>query len=263
MVPDPLARKLGRKLCLSPDEMQMLADLAQKQLRRLSARQDIYVEGDHDSSIRIILDGWAYRYHQFENGTRQIVQILLPGDILGHDMAQNQSDHSACSISPILFAQISLGEMRAAEALFPHIGEALRKDLGMVLAIQRQWIAVLGRLDATQRIAHLLCELYVRSLQMEDDHKGGIVFPMAQRDVADCTGLSLVQVNRSINLLRSEGLMYWRHRALEIPDMSRLAKRGLFNPLYLGHWEPQSHIGHGRNSGGVAQSGQPHLPLFR
>ncbi|HUD95291.1 Crp/Fnr family transcriptional regulator [Sphingobium sp.] len=262
---DGFARKLGWKLGVSPEEAQSLADVAQRQLRQAKARQDIYVDGDPASNVRVIVDGWACRYHQFENGTRQIVQILMPGDILGHDVAHAYQDHSACSISPVVFAQLSQIDFMAVTAEFPGLERALRRDLSMTLAIQRQWISVIGRFGATQRIAHLLCELYVRALLLESSkEKRAVNFPMAQRDIADCTGLSLVQVNRSINLLRSTGLLYWRHRSLEMVDLSALAKMGAFNPHYLGHVGSMF----AREEGGGTRSrsgggGQGTLPLFR
>lgn len=262
---DGLARKLGGKFGVSVEEAQSLADVAQRQLRQIKARQDIYGDGDPASYVRIILDGWACRYHQFENGTRQIVQILMPGDILGHDVAHAYQDHSAGSISPVVFAQFSHADFMAATAQFPGMERALRRDLSMALAIQRQWISVIGRFGATQRIAHLLCELYVRALLMESSkEKRAVDFPMAQRDIADCTGLSLVQVNRSINLLRSTGLLYWRHRSLEIVDLGALAKMGSFNPNYLGHVDSffTRDAGEGRR-GGTGAVGQGTLPLFR
>jgi CRP-like cAMP-binding protein len=262
---DTFARKLSCKLGVSVEEAQFLANVAKRQLRQVKARQDIYVDGDPASSVRIIFDGWACRYHQFENGARQIVQILMPGDILGHDTAHAYQDHSASSISPVVFAQLSHSDFITATAQLPEIDRALRRDLSMTLAIQRQWISVIGRFGATQRIAHLLCELYVRALLLDSaKEKRAVDFPMAQRDIADCTGLSLVQVNRSINLLRSTGLLYWRHRALEIVDLGALAKMGTFNPNYLGHIDSlgTQEPGGSRRSRAEA-SGQETLPLFR
>ncbi|WP_179045785.1 Crp/Fnr family transcriptional regulator [Sphingobium lactosutens] len=262
---DGFVRKLGWKLGVSAEEAQSLADVVQRQLRHVKARQDIYVDGDPASYVRIILDGWACRYHQFENGTRQIVQILMPGDIMGHDTAHAYQDHSACSISPVVFAQLPYPDFMAAVTQFPGMERALRWDLSMVQAIQRQWISVIGRFGATQRIAHLICELYVRALLLESaKEKRAVDFPMAQRDIADCTGLSLVQVNRSINLLRSTGLLYWRHRSLEIVDLGALAKMGMFNPHYLGHVDSLF----ARDGGDARRSrsgtgGQDTLPLFR
>ncbi|HAF42844.1 MAG TPA: Crp/Fnr family transcriptional regulator [Sphingobium sp.] len=259
------ASKIGRKLGLSSEEALALAEVACRQLRQLKPRQDIYADGDPASCVRIILDGWACRYHQFENGTRQIVQILMPGDIFGHDVAQVHQDHSACSLSPLAFAQLSHADFAVMTAQVPGIERALRWDLSMTLAIQRQWISTLGRFGATQRIAHLLCELYVRASALGTSGvKGRVDCPMAQRDIADCTGLSLVQVNRSINLLRATGLLYWRHRTLEITDLEALAKMGMFNPHYLGHVDGlPMRSGNDCGRSARAMHGIDTLPLFR
>ncbi|MCW4463456.1 Crp/Fnr family transcriptional regulator [Sphingomonas sp. BT-65] len=231
---NPLLAKLDSKMRLGPEERGALAALIQNRTHRLPARQDLYVEGDPTSPMIVILDGWACRYDQLADGRRQIVELFLPGDILGHDcLFAERQDHSACSISQLYYAQISRTDLDAAVQQFPALGRALLWDASVAAAIHRQWIRSLGRLSATQRIAHLFCELFYRSARAGLARGTAFDMPMGQRDLGDARGLSAVQVNRTVQLLRSAGLLGWRRRVVEITDLPRLATIAMFRPHYL------------------------------
>ncbi len=230
----PLLTKLDCKIRLCPEERGALAALVQSRAHRLPARQDLYVEGDPISAMRVILDGWACRYDQLADGRRQIVELFLPGDIIGQDrLFAEREDHSACSLSALSYAQVPRHDLDATIGRFPALGQALLWDASVAAAIHRQWIRSLGRLSATQRIAHLFCELFYRSMRAGLARGNAFDMPLGQRDLGDARGLSTVQVNRTVQLLRSAGLLNWRHRVVEIPDLPRLARIALFRPHYL------------------------------
>lgn len=259
---NPLLAKLDCKMRLSPEERGALAALIQNRTHRLPARQDLYVEGDPTSPMIVILDGWACRYDQLADGRRQIVELFLPGDILGHDcLFTERQDHSACSISPLCYAQISRTDLDAAVQQFPALGRALLWDGSVAAAIHRQWIRSLGRLSATQRIAHLFCELFYRSARAGLARGTSFDMPMGQRDLGDARGLSAVQVNRTVQLLRSAGLLGWRRRVVEIADLPRLATIAMFRPHYL-DIEPAGEL-LALPSGAVAEVNIRHLPEER
>jgi hypothetical protein len=57
--------------------------------------------------------------------------------------------------------------------------------------------------------------------------------PLTQTDIAEATGLTPVHVNRTIKVLRSDGLLQLQGRRATIPDLQRLIDASLFNPDYL------------------------------
>lgn len=234
IVCNPFITKLDRKIPLLAEEKDALAALLERRSSWLPARKDMYVEGDPVTSVRIILEGWACRYNQLQDGRRQIVELLLPGDIMSQDRyLTDRQDHAACAISQITYARCLPGELEELEQTFPRIKAALHWNTSISAGIQRQWIRALGRLDACQRIAHLFCELFYRSASIGAVHDNMFRMPMGQRDVGDATGLSTVQVNRKVKALRQAGLLSWRSRTVRIIDLAGLAKVGLFSPEYL------------------------------
>lgn len=99
-------------------------------------------------------------------------------------------------------------------------------------AVLSQWVVNVGRRDARTRIAHLLCEMAVRTGDGQVPSRS-YKFPVTQTQLADATGLTAVHVNRTLRTLRERGLVDVRRRQVEIYDWPRLVEVGEFDADYL------------------------------
>ena len=101
-------------------------------------------------------------------------------------------------------------------------------------SIFREWIANVGRRDAHTRLAHLLCEFSLRLKIAGLGKSNQYELPMTQEQIADCTGLTSVHVNRTLKILEAEGLIQRRSsRTVTIGDWKKLAEAGDFDSTYL------------------------------
>ena len=114
----------------------------------------------------------------------------------------------------------------------PAIGAAIIKSTLVEASIVREWVVNVGRRDARERIAHLLCEFAVR-LEMRGLSPGGFELPMTQEQLADATGLTPVHVNRVLKALEAEGLITRQRRHIQFPDWRALQQAGDFSRQYL------------------------------
>ena len=90
-----------------------------------------------------------------------------------------------------------------------------------------------GRRDALERMAHLICEAHYR-LSLVDAHQSQqIYFPLTQDDLADVLGLTPVHINRKLQQLRQEKLITLRSKQLTIHDLRTLQQIAGFDPAYL------------------------------
>ena len=91
----------------------------------------------------------------------------------------------------------------------------------------------MGRRSASQRMAHVLCEMQVRlrAVGLADD--GSYAWPIRQAELADATGLSMVHINRMLQQLRSDKLIALSGREVRILDWQELQRIGEFTPRYL------------------------------
>ena len=185
----------------------------------------IIEEGATDERLYTLLEGWAFRYKSLPDGRRQILNILLPGDLVG------------------LQAEMMAASPHGVEALSDVSLCAFRHDTlwGLYrdhprLALDLTWLAAhgerltddvllsVGRRNATERVATLLVHLYKRAASVGLVRDGGIDFPLTQMHVADALGLSAVHTNRVLQWLRRQGLIRLADGRLAIGDLRALRR---------------------------------------
>ena len=142
-------------------------------------------------------------------------------------------DQSIMTLTNVRYARISQDTIRALSARSQDLAEALWWDMMVSAEIQREWTVSLGRRTATERLAHLFCELVVRLEVVGLTNGHHCEMPVTQADLGDAVGLSTVHVNRTLQELRSLGLIALRGRHLTILDGDGLRRLALFNPSYL------------------------------
>jgi CRP-like cAMP-binding protein len=235
-VSNPLVRKLENFVRLSPEEKQALEKIAQP-TRRLGAREDVIRDGDRPRHVNVVLEGWACRYKQLEDGRRQVISIFLPGDLCDpHVFVLRKMDHSLGTLTSVVLAEISEAAIRDIALQYPRVAEALWWEMLVTAAIQREWTVSLGQRLATERLGHLFCELFLRLRAVGLTSETSCEFPITQADLGDAMGLSTVHINRTLKELRAAGLIRLRGRQLTIPDFPALQAASLFDPSYL-HYE--------------------------
>ncbi|MGX5776107.1 Crp/Fnr family transcriptional regulator [Methylorubrum zatmanii] len=242
-MPNPLVRKLENFVRLSAEERQALERITQP-TRRLGAREDVIRDGDRPRHVNVILEGWACRYKQLEDGRRQVISIFLPGDLCDpHVFVLRKMDHSLGTLTPVVIAEVSETAIREVVHQYPRIGEALWWEMLVTAAVQREWTVSLGQRLATERLGHLFCELFLRLRAVGMTNETSCEFPITQADLGDAMGLSTVHINRTLKELRASGLIRLRGRQLTIPDLPALQAASLFDPSYLHYERDPSVIG--------------------
>jgi CRP-like cAMP-binding protein len=231
---NPLIRKLEQFVRLSPSDLAVLSRAASDRVRSFPGRVDISREGDQPKDVHLILSGWACRYKQLEDGRRQVVSFFLPGDMCDLNVfILKEMDHSIGTITAVTIADLSREFFDEITLGYPRIATALWWETLVNVAIQREWTTNLGQRSASERMAHLLCEIFFR-LRLSGLTTGpSCEFPLTQADLADATGLSKVHVNRTLQELRSDHLVVLKDKTLTVPSLERLMNAGLFNPNYL------------------------------
>jgi len=228
-----LVRKLESHVRLSAEDVRRLHGLGRQKVRRLRPREDIIREGERPDHAYLVLQGWACRYKVLEDGRRQIIAFLLPGDISDLDIfLPHEMDHSVAAITPIICSEIAR-EALDGIAGHPRLVEALGRDRLVEAAIQREWTVNLGQRTAIERVGHLLCELFIRLRTIGLSQGNRCEMPLTQTEIADATGLTPVHINRTLRQLRARNLIALHDKELAIPDLEQLKRVSQFNGNYL------------------------------
>jgi len=133
----------------------------------------------------------------------------------------------------VSYAEITRDMLEHVTSNHARITQALWWDTLVAMAIQREWTLNVGQRTALERMAHLLCELFIRMQVIGHTQGNRCEFPLLQSDLADATGLSNVHVNRTLQELRAQNLIILRGKELTIPDIEALKEAALFNINYL------------------------------
>lgn len=231
---NPIVRKLELFTRLSEEDKAILGRLATAHVRQIGAHEDVISEGDSPREINLFLSGWACRYKQMEDGRRQIIAFFLPGDLCDLNVfILREMDHSIGTITPVSVAEISREAFDEIAFHHPRVMQSLWWESLVNAAVQREWTVNLGQRSATERIAHLICELFLRLRSVGLTRENTCEWPITQVELADTTGMSAVHVSRTLQELRNLGLISLKDRHLTLPDLEGLMQLAMFNPNYL------------------------------
>lgn len=228
-----LVQKLARRDDLSTAERRALDALLGPE-RRVSAGDLIIKPGDRPGHSTFLVSGFCARYSLTVGGDRQLTEINVPGDFVDlHSLLMKQMDHGIVALSDCVIAPAQHGDLRRLTEQHPHLTRLLWLETVIDGAIHRQWLVAMGRQNATSRLAHLICELYLRleAAGRATDHHFAV--PLTQVDLGDILGLTPVHVNRVMMELRHQGLIEWKGAQVTILDWNQLATFAEFDPIYL------------------------------
>jgi len=185
---------------------------------------DVIIEqGSHRPRLFTLFSGWAIKYKSLESGERQVVHLLLPGDLVGLETCmlgvaefgvQAVTDVTFCSFDADRFSEVAAtpGISRRIMILQAHESSMIAERLTAV-----------GACDAKRNIAHLIASLHLRLLKLGLAQEQGFRLPLSIQQIADCCGLTPVHVHRVLRALREENIVALDCRKIEIldPDMLR------------------------------------------
>lgn len=228
-----LVHRIERIFPLSEVERYALASLPFKG-RTFAPHQDIVPEGERPGQCCLIVEGWACRYRTVQQGGRQILSFHIPGDLPDlQSLHLTVTDHGLSALTPVTAGFVSHAQIRELIAEHPRLGSAFWKDTLIDAAIYREWIVGMGRKEALPRIAHLLCEMFLRMQAVGLTTEQSCPLPITQTDMSDALGLTSVHVNRVLRDLRHQELIVLDHRMLTILDWPGLTALAEFEPTYL------------------------------
>lgn len=233
-VTSPVTQKLRGFGSLDARSEAWLLEAVQCDVRSVPPRVDLLRQGEGTGSLHVLLEGWSIRYKTLEDGRRQILSVLLPGDIFdinGH-LAESM-DHSIATLTSASLGVLADDFLDMARARHPDLEKLLWCDMHVSAAIQRERSTSLGQRTARERMAHILCELYLRqrSVNLSSGHR--CAFHLTQTELAELLGMTPVYVNRTLQDLRREGLIQLEQKCLTVLDFDRLQQLALFDAGYL------------------------------
>lgn len=195
------------------------------QVQRFKAGQTIWRAEDTPDHVLIICSGWAFRFRRLQEGSRQILRFLIPGDVTPlYAVAYpgRPLEFSVRAITDTTVCLIPIEQFRALVFSNPERRDALLHELCDQVVDLEHRVTDLGLRSAPSRVARLLLELEerlsVRGLAIESRFS----FPVRQEDFSKALGLTLVHANRTLVHLRRNGLISYGRGEMALLDKPAL-----------------------------------------
>ncbi len=207
------------------DEHALVQSLKKREVS-LKADETLIHEGQTDSPLYTLLEGWAFRYKTLSDGRRQILTFLLPGDFIG--VQQKMGDaaaHGVDSLTDAVFCVFQRDALWELHRRSPSMGFNITWLTAHEESLVDDTLLSVGRRSAEERIAMLLILLFKRAAALQaDGGADGVRFPLTQQHIADGLGLSLVHTNKTLRKLERRGLHRIADGRLYMRDVKALAR---------------------------------------
>lgn len=217
---------------LTDEEKEAILDLP-GQAVTLRRGHDFVRINEETTSSCLIVSGMVGRFGQTSNGLRQFTAFHLPGDMADlHSAVRPIGAGGLNALSDTTILRVTHTAIRAVAARYSAVAEAFWRDCMLDAAILTQWAVNVGRRDARTRLAHIICEMAIRSSNNREALQN-YAFPVTQEQLGDAAALTSIHVNRSLKALREGGFATVGRGSVQIHDWKGLVSRGEFDPAYL------------------------------
>ncbi|WP_368373114.1 transcriptional regulator FnrL [Rubellimicrobium arenae] len=205
------------------DELARLEEI--KYYRTYEAGQPIAWAGDEMGFVASVVRGVATISQTMADGRKQMVGLLLPSDFLGRP-GRASTPYDVTAVSDVTLCCFRRRPFEGLMAATPHVAERLLDMSLDELDAAREWMLVLGRKTAREKIASLLTIVARREATVGLGAMTGrinIDLPLTREAMADYLGLTLETVSRQISALKAEGVLeLGPQRRISVPDIRRL-----------------------------------------
>ncbi|TNC51472.1 Crp/Fnr family transcriptional regulator [Rubellimicrobium rubrum] len=207
----------------APDELTRLEEI--KYYRSYEAGQAITWAGDEMGFVASVVRGVATISQTMADGRKQMVGLLLPSDFIGRP-GRSSTPYDVTAVGEVTLCCFRRKPFEQLMATTPHVAERLLDMSLDELDAAREWMLVLGRKTAREKIASLLTIIARREATVGVPAMKGritIDLQLTREAMADYLGLTLETVSRQISALKNEGVIeLGTQRRIVVPDIRRL-----------------------------------------
>ncbi|MEM9344060.1 MAG: Crp/Fnr family transcriptional regulator [Pseudomonadota bacterium] len=199
--------------------------------KKLEAGQSHVMEGDEARDFANVTDGVAKLVKGSEDGRAQILGLLFPSDFIGGTLGAASRDEPH-SIEAVTDLELCLFPRHRFESLlhqYPALEFKLLNRTLNELQVAREWMVLLGRKTAEERVASFLLNVSEKMRNSGCTIKDAFDLPLGRSDIADYLGLTLETVSRQISRLKKDGIIKVEGvKRVTFVDEDRLRDRARF-----------------------------------
>lgn len=189
------------------------------------AGTQLFMEGARAAQLYTVLSGMGIRYKTLEDGRRQVIGFVMPGDFVGLQAGiMEEMCHSVEASTPM---RLCVFNRKRVFELFQNQPERAYA-LTHIAAVEEHFLGdaltTVGQRGALEKIAWSLHRFYRRAKALGLVKSEACPLPFRQQDLADALGLSLVHTNKTLAKLKAKDIVVWSAGTLSVLDETALAE---------------------------------------
>jgi len=229
----PFTQRLSQSVPLSSTEIPLLLEL-QSDSRSVCRGREIITEGRPCRTFFIVRSGVLIRYRVLRDGGRQVISVVLPGDIAGVPGCFFENAlYSVRTLTDTVVSPVPFSRMMSLFHTHPQLAAKICWSFSYETAIYAEHLIAIARRSAFERVAHFLLELLIRLQAINLADERSFCLPLTQELIADALGLSIPYVNRVLRSLRDDDLVRIKDKVVVIKDVEALSMLVDFEGSYL------------------------------
>lgn len=209
------------------DELAALEGM--KFYRSFEAGQPVVWAGDRMDFVASVVSGVATLTQTLDDGRTQMVGLLLPSDFLGRP-GRDRAQYIVTAASDLTLCCFRRKPFEELMQRTPALGQRLLEMTLDELDAAREWLLLLGRKSAREKIASFLALIARREAALKQRQPSGRMdfdLPLTREAMGDYLGLTIETVSRQISALRRDGIISLeRSRRVTVPDFGALVTEG-------------------------------------
>jgi CRP-like cAMP-binding protein len=219
-------RKLPAFKTLEPSRLTSIQKIKSAHIS-LGPGVDIIAPEQESDDMYTLFSGWAFRYKELADGRRQILNFLLPGDLVGLQASMfNAAQHGIATLTEVQLCVLPRRKVWTVFETMPDLAFDITWLGAREESIIDQNLLAVGRMNARERVAALIIGLYKRCNALGLVKDGVFAFPLNQHHIADALGLSLAHTNKTLAYLRRIGMFTLEGGTMDLTNPRALQRMG-------------------------------------
>jgi len=215
---------LSELVDLTQGERKALENLEERQ-RHVRRGAILQRENETRGELYILRKGLMMSYVLLDDGSRQILRFLFPGDMLGvSGVIYREAPETLCALSDCVVSPFERSQLAALITSHARLSAMILVYCQIERVALTDRLAALGRTSAKARVAALLLELRNRLRATDKSISNAFSLGLTQEEVGDATGLTAVHVNRMLRQLEEEGMIARENGRVTLVDESSLSR---------------------------------------
>ncbi|MEX2489088.1 MAG: Crp/Fnr family transcriptional regulator [Pseudomonadales bacterium] len=189
----------------------------------------LFFEGEAATDLFIVLNGTMKAIRSMSDGDEIVVRFHYPNEAIWTDVFHDARRTTTVSaLEPSTFCSVPYKELDRLISVSEQVQRCCYNSLSRVIKQDRNFISMLARSNACERVCCYLLSLYNRQVS-----KGAHVYlPMSRTEMASHLGLATETVSRVLSKLQDEKVIDADRQWLDVLDIPHLySLAGMTQPV--------------------------------